>query len=344
MTGALLASVVRSGLVESVHHGHLVVLDPSGAPLVELGEPDLAFWPRSALKPVQAVALLRAGWRPAADELALACSSHSGTAEHLAVVRRVLAGAGLGEQDLRNTPDLPVDAASALALRLAGGGPTSLTQNCSGKHAGMLAACVAAGWPTAGYLDPEHPLQQLVRATVADLTGVPVAHVGVDGCGAPLLSTTVRGLAVAFGRIAAAPAVAPGGDLAAVATAMSARPDLVGGPGRDVTAFGSAVPGLVVKDGAEGVYAAGLPDGSAVALKIADGSARPRAAVLAGALAGLLGRRAEATDLAAAVLAVGRTPVLGHGRPVGEVVVAREVVVAPEVVPGAAHDGARPAR
>lgn len=327
----LLAEVVRGDLVESVHRGHLVVLRPDGEPLVEVGDPDLPMWPRSSLKPLQAAALLRSGLAVDDAGLALACASHSGTEAHLAVARGVLAGAGLTEADLRNTPDLPLDADAAHAWRSAGHGPASVTQNCSGKHAAMLATCVAAGWDTASYLDPDHPLQRAVRATVSELTGRAVEHVTVDGCGAPLLSTTVRGLARAFARIAAA----GGGagrtgdpDLARVARAMSARPDLVGGPGRDVTAVMRAVPGLVAKDGAEGVYAAGLPDGSAVAFKVEDGSGRPRPAVLVAAVAEAL--RAAGADVPQALLDAGDTPVLGHGRAVGTVravVAARDAAV-----------------
>ncbi|WP_024286764.1 asparaginase [Cellulomonas sp. KRMCY2] len=327
VTAGTLAQVVRGDLVESVHVGHLVVLGPDGEVRFAVGDPGRTIWPRSSLKPVQAVAMLHAGLEVDEAGLALACASHSGTAAHLAVVRGVLAGVGLTEADLQNTPDLPLDAAAALAWQQAGRTASSITQNCSGKHAAMLATCVAAGWDPATYRDPGHPLQQAIRVTVADLTGLPVDHVTVDGCGAPLLSTTVIGLARAFGRIAAAGGshVGPGPATheARVARAMTSRPELVGGPGRDVTAFMVAVPGLVAKDGAEGVYAAGLADGSAVAFKVADGGARPRPAVLAAALEIALRTAVDAGGHAAqvvdAVRAVGRTPVLGHGRPVGAV-------------------------
>ena len=317
MTAAgLLAEVVRGGLVESEHHGHLVVLDAGGDVRLSIGDPGVTVWPRSSLKPLQAVAMLRSGLDLVEAELALACASHSGTPEHLAVVLRILVAAGLGEEDLQNTPDLPLDPAAALAWQAAGRSACSLTQNCSGKHAAMLATCVAAGWDRSTYRSPDHPLQRAVVATVEDLTGVRVEHVTVDGCGSMLPSTTVHGLARAVGRIAAAPRSAPGSYESRVALAMAGHPVLVGGPGRDVSRFMQGVPGLVAKDGAEGVYAAGLPDGSAVALKIADGSARPRAAVLAAALEVLLDGH---TDLVEAVRRVGCTPVLGHGRPVGEV-------------------------
>jgi L-asparaginase II len=172
----------------------------------------------------------------------------------------------------------------------------------------MLATCVAAGWSTTDYLDADHPLQRATRDVIAELTGVPVERATVDGCGAPLFSTTLRGLARSFGRLTTG-----GGLERRVGAAMSAHPWHVGGTGRDATRFMEAVPGLVAKDGADGVYAAGLPDGGAVAVKVLDGSSRPRPVVLAAALA------VAGVD-PALVEAVGLTPVLGHGAPVGEVV------------------------
>ncbi len=309
--GVPLASVVRSGLVESVHSGHLLVRGPSEDVLV-LGDVDAPIWPRSAVKPLQAVALLRAGLSIDEEGLALAAASHEGTEQHLEVVRRVLAEARLSEQDLQNTPDLPLGTEASAAWQAAGHGPSHLTQNCSGKHAAMLLTCVQVGWDPHTYLDPEHPLQRLVRDTVEDLTGVPVERVGVDGCGAPLFATSLRGLARAFARIATA---APGTPEARVVGAIAAHPALVGGPHRDVTAVLAAVPGMLAKDGAEGVFAAALPDGSGLALKVADGSGRPFRAVVADALL-----RIAPAERHEALRTLGHTVVLGHGRPVGEVV------------------------
>jgi L-asparaginase II len=310
-----LARVVRGDLVESVHTGHLVVLAPDGSVRLALGDPEVTVLARSSLKPLQAVALLRSGLDLPPEHLALACASHSGEPVHLAGVRAVLAAAGLDESALDNTPDLPLDAEAAFAWRSAGHGPEPVAQNCSGKHAAMLATCLAAGWPTAGYRETAHPLQVAVRATIEDLTGVPVRHSTVDGCGAALFSTTLVGLARAFARIATAATADPASPEGRVAAAMSAHPDLVGGTGRDVTRVMRAVPGLVAKDGADGVYAAALPDGTALAFKITDGSPRPRPAVLVAALciAGVGGAADALDDL-------GRTPVLGHGEPVGAVV------------------------
>lgn len=311
----LLAEVVRGDLVESVHLGHLVVLDADGAPALAVGRPDAVVYPRSSLKPLQAAAMLRAGLDLPDRLLALAAASHNGEPAHLDGAREILAGAGLGADALRSTPDLPLHAPSALAWQQAGRGPEPLTQNCSGKHAAMLATCVAAGWDTATYLDPAHPLQQAVRAEVLALTGDEPAglHPTTDGCGAPLFATTLTGLARAFARLAA-----DAGAGGRVVRAMAAHPEMVAGTGRDATAAMRAVPGLACKDGAEGVYAGVLPSGAAFAFKVLDGAGRPRPAILAAVL-----RAAGALDVdgadAAALDALGDVPVLGHGRPVGGV-------------------------
>jgi L-asparaginase II len=311
-----LAEVVRGDLVESVHLGHLVLLDPAGDVLLVRGDADAVIWPRSSVKPFQAVAMLRHGLSLPPRLLALAAASHNGEPEHLAGVREILAGAGLDETALRSTPDMPLYPPAAFAWQLEGHGPSSTTQNCSGKHAAMLATCVAAGWDTTTYLDPGHPLQVAVRETVAELTGVPVEHATVDGCGAPLFSTTVRGLARGFARVGAAPPLDPRSPEAEVARAMSAFPAMVGGTGRDATLAMRAVPGLVAKDGADGVYGAGLPDGSALAFKVLDGASRPRPAVLATALRHLGAESVDGADRAA-LAALGDVPVLGAGRAVG---------------------------
>jgi L-asparaginase II len=311
LTAQPLAAVVRGPLVESVHLGHVVVTAPDGQVQAAVGDGDALVWPRSALKPLQAVAMLQAGLdlADAPDLLALAAASHNGEQVHLDGVARLLARAGLDASALQNTPDLPLDRTTAAAWQAEGRGPTPLAQNCSGKHAAMLATCTAADWHTGTYLDLGHPLQRQVRATVAALAGERERATTVDGCGAPLLAVPLAGLARAFGRIATAPPATPEGRVAA---AMRAHPHLVGGTGRDVTALLAGVPGLVVKDGAEGVYAAGLPDGRGVALKVLDGSERARPVVLASVLR-QLGLSAPVLD------EVGHVGVLGHGRPVGAV-------------------------
>ena len=269
-------------------------------------------FPRSALKPVQAVAMVRAGLDLDGELLALAAASHSGEPAHLDGVRRILAGAGLDEAALDNTPGVPLGESGAAAFRAVTRpptptAPTPIAQNCSGKHAAMLATCVANGWPTDGYRDPDHPLQKQVREAVTDLTGAEPGHVTVDGCGAPLFSTTTAGLARAFARIATAE---PGTAEGRVAAAIREHPWWLGGTGRPVTRFVDGVPGLIAKDGAEGVFAAGLPDGRALAVKVLDGSARPLPAVVAAALSALGASVDEG---------LGRVDVLGHGAPVGRV-------------------------
>ncbi|MEP7018414.1 MAG: asparaginase [Actinomycetota bacterium] len=305
----VVAHVVRSGFVESVHHGSVVALDANGSTSLAIGDVTGPIFPRSSSKPVQALAMLRAGLDLDGELLALATGSHSGAAFHLEGVRRILAGAGLSERDLQNTPGLPYGEPEHDAWIAAGGKATSLVQNCSGKHAAMLATCVVAGWDIATYREPQHPLQQLIAATLADLSGEPAAAIGIDGCGAPVHAVSLTGLARAFSHIAAA---ADGTLGARLAAAIRAYPQWLGGTGRDVTALIRGVPGLIAKDGAEGVYAVGLTDGRAVALKIADGGQRARPVVMAAALR-RLGISADVLDELA------NAPVLGHGEQVGSV-------------------------
>lgn len=304
-----LARVVRSGFVEGVHHGSAVALDADGTLLLAAGDPHAAVLPRSAVKPLQAVAMLQAGLRLDLPSIALAAASHSGERFHLDGVQRMLAGAGLGVSALRNTPDLPLDEQERRAWLRAGAAPSALAQNCSGKHAAMLVTCVENGWPVRSYPDPEHPLQQAIRQTVADLTGEPVSGTAVDGCGAPAPAVSLLGLARGFAVLA----TATGGSARyRVAEAIRAHPEWLGGTGREVTALVRGLPGLIAKEGAEGVYAAAAPDGRAVALKIADGADRARSVVLA-ALLRRLGLDAPVLD------AIEAQVVRGGGRPVGAV-------------------------
>ena len=176
----------RSGCDESVHYGAVVGLSSSGHVEFAVGDPTAAIYPRSSSKPMQAVAMVRAGLRLPPELLALVCASHDGTPRHLDGVRRILASAGLDERLLANTAALPLDDAAAHDVLRHGGGPTCLQMNCSGKHSGMLATSVINDWPTdAGYLLPEHPLQRHITATIDDLAGEFHSHIGIDGCGSP---------------------------------------------------------------------------------------------------------------------------------------------------------------
>ena len=303
MTLPVLAEVVRSGYVEGTHTGSVLVVDADGRTVLARGDVDRPIFPRSSNKPLQAAGLLRAGWRPGDDqELALATSSHSGEPGHLDVVRRILTAAGLDEHALRCPPMLPLGESAAEALLGRGEHASALTMNCSGKHAAMLACAVARGEATASYLDPQHPVQQQLQRTIEELGGERVEHVAVDGCGAPQHALSLRGLARAYTALVR--------DARGVADAMRAQPWHVGGTGRDVTTLMERVPGLVAKDGAEGVYAVALADGATVVLKIADGAARARVPVLVAALRHL---GVEGLDDLAT------TPVLGGGVRVGEV-------------------------
>ncbi|MFD4788462.1 asparaginase [Streptomyces sp. NPDC058459] len=313
------AHLVRGGVVEGVHHGSVVVLDADGRVRLQLGDTEAAFYPRSALKPVQAVAMLRAGLPLDGGLLSLAAASHSGEERHLDGTRRILELAGLTEADLRNTPDMPYDPVVRDAWVRDGRGPSRLAQNCSGKHAAMLWTAGLNGWSPDDYLDPAHPLQRAIAETVEDLTGQRVAHVSVDGCGAPLFAVSLHGLARALARITTA---APGTPEARVADAMRGHAEMASGARRDVAALMRAVPGLLAKDGFEGVQVAALPDGRAVAVKIADGADRARVPVAAAALAHAGVDPALLTDFAGA-------PLLGGGRPVGAVRTVRELEPAP---------------
>lgn len=295
---------MRSGFRESVHHGSVVVLDTDGAVLHAVGEVAAPMFPRSSNKPLQAMAMLLAGLDLAGDaELALVCASHNGEPAHADGVARILAGCGLTEDDLRCPPALPLHEPSARRVPE----PRRLLMNCSGKHAGMLATCVARGWPTGSYVDPAHPLQRSIASTLSDVAGEPLAATGVDGCGAPLFALSLTALARAFSLLPGAAAGTPG---RRVADAMRANPFMVAGTGREDTRLMTAVPGLVCKAGAEGVHAAALADGRAVALKIDDGCSRARLPIMVGAL--------RALGVAAPGLAeLAEEPVLGGGRVVG---------------------------
>lgn len=307
-SGVPLVEVTRSGVVESVHRGHLVVLDGTGEVVEAVGTPAQPIFPRSANKPLQAVGMRELGLGGPSEELALAAASHSGEPKHVDVVQRMLAAGGFTEDDLGCPADWPLGADAAERWIAAGGGRTRLRMNCSGKHAAMLLTCRANDWPTGGYLAPDHPLQQHLQRTVARLAGEPAAAVGVDGCGAPLYAVTLLGLAAAFAGIGRA----TDGPPAEVAAAMRDHPDLVGGTGRLVTGLMSEIPGLVAKEGAEGVFAATFPGTGTVVVKIDDGAQR---AAECAVVAGL--ERLGIVDAAFGERVAVR--VLGGGAPVGHV-------------------------
>ncbi|GAA2135891.1 asparaginase [Actinomadura napierensis] len=272
----VLVEVERSGFVESRHRGAAIGLDADGAAAVRAGAPEEPIFPRSANKPMQAVAMLRSGLDLDGELLALAAGSHSGEDFHVEGVEKILAGAGLGAADLRCPEQWPLDQAAQQEVARSNGGPSRMRMNCSGKHAAMLATCVAAGWPTETYLDPEHPLQAAVRTAVEELAGEPVTATGIDGCGAPLFAVSAAGVARAFRALVLA---GPGTPERRVADAMRAHPQWTSGTRREERQLMDAVPGLLVKCGAEGVDAFAFSDGRAGAVKIDDGAMRARTPV-----------------------------------------------------------------
>jgi L-asparaginase II len=311
-SAAVLATYGRSGFVEGVHVGHAVVVDASGEITDAWGDPDHALMARSSAKPMQASAMVRLGLELPSRLLALAASSHSGEARHLDGARAILAEASLDSSALQTPPDFPLDPIIRDAWIQSGRRPTRIGMNCSGKHSAMLATCRLRGWSTHDYLDPGHPLQLAILDEVRSLTGDPVTEVGIDGCGAPVHVMSLRGLARAGSAVVLASADSPE---RRVADAMREHPEMVGGANRDVTAFMRAVPGLLAKDGAEGVYVAALPDGTGIAMKVEDGSARGRQVAMAAILLRVAPDSASRTVLEA----LASIPMLGGGRPVGAV-------------------------
>lgn len=308
-----LVEQTRDGLVESIHYGSLIALNADGSTALAAGQPEAPMYPRSSLKPLQAVALLKAGLDIPEELLALTAASHSGGRMHRDGAAEILRLYGLTPANLGNSTDLPYGVKEREEWLRDGNGPTQLAQNCSGKHASMTAVCVINGWPVDSYLHPEHPLQVLVRDTITDLTGEEAAAVSTDGCGTPLFAHSLHGMARAYGRLAAADESTTEGK---VAHAMRRYPEMVAGEGRDVTALMRAVPGLLAKDGFEGLQLVGLPDGRGVAVKISDGGDRARMPVTVEVLRrlGLDGGTLDPLQ---------SPPVLGGGLPVGELRAAR---------------------
>ncbi len=272
-----LVVVRRGGLVESVHRVHAAVVDGSGRLTASVGDPDYSVFYRSAAKPFQAVPLVEDGiverFGLTTEELALCCASHSSEPEHISGARSILEKASLTEEDLECGPHLPFHEKSAYDLLRAGELPKPIHNNCSGKHAGMLALAKAHGWPTQGYIGPDHPVQKRMLAEVVRWTGVPEEQIGLaqDGCGVVCFSTPASQLASGFARLGAAK-----GPPKDVVDAMTAHPFMVAGTGRFGTALGEAARDrLFGKTGAEGVFAVGATDGSlGLAVKVEDGGTR----------------------------------------------------------------------
>ncbi len=311
MTAAVpLVEIVRGGVREGAHHGSVVVTAPDGSVLRAVGDVDSAMYPRSSNKPAQATGMLRAGLElPEQADLALAASSHSGESAHIARVRELLRRNGLSEDALRCPRDWPLNEAARDERAERGFGRQRIAMNCSGKHSAMLATCVQRGWSLDDYLDPKHPLQAELHATVTELAGEPIAATSVDGCGAPLFAISLSGLARMFSHHVTA---SPDLPRRRVADAMRAHPWLVSGSGRADSKLMSAVPGLLSKEGVEGVLALTLPDGHGIAIKIEDGAARARLPVAVATL------RTLGLDVGE-LEALAEEPLFGGGERVGAV-------------------------
>lgn len=318
----IVAECTRGGMVESVHYGSYAVVDAQGEVLYAGGSPKAAVYARSSLKPMQLLAMMRLGLQLPPDLLALASASHSGEAVHREGVTRILAEHNLDVTALRTPKDLPMEPGARADWLRAGSEATSLTHNCSGKHSAMLATCQINGWPTDSYLAPEHPLQQAIVETISELVGERPYATTADGCGAPLFAYSLTGLAKAFAHFAAAP---EDSYEAAIRSALMSYPVNMSGTGREDVALMEAVPNLFTKGGAEGFQLAGLLDSNrgpvGIAIKISDGNGRACLPVITPILRQLGVSEEHLSEIAT-------SPVLGGGKPVGEVRAAQQLTEA----------------
>jgi L-asparaginase II len=321
LTDPVLIEVTRGPVVESRHRGAIVVVDAAGRRRAAIGDVEQVVFPRSAVKALQALPLVESG---VADrfgfgnaELALACSSHNGEPRHVETAAAMLARAGRSGADLECGPQVPAAEAAAYDLIRSGQQPTALHNNCSGKHAGFICVCAHRGFPVKGYVEPEHPVQREITATLAAMTDTRLdASVrGVDGCSIPTYAIPLDRLALAFARFITGEGLSRDRSAAArrLAAACMAEPWMVAGTGRFCTAAMTALRGtLFVKTGAEGVFCAALPDsGLGIAIKCEDGASRASEAAMAAVIATFVEDQREEFEA---------KPVLSRrGRKVGEI-------------------------
>ncbi len=302
MKDVVLAEYVRSGVVESQHRGFLIALNADGSTNLELGDSAQLIFPRSTIKSIQASAMVRNGLQLEPRLLALGASSHSGSPEHLAAVREILGSVGLDDSALQCMLDRPLGEAERRAF---GDQPASrIAMNCSGKHAAMLATCVKNGWSIENYLDHNHPLQVACREELENLAGEKITLTSTDGCGAPLFLISVAGLARAIRAIT----LSKDPIHSAVLDACRTFPEMVAGKDRLTTVMMQEVPGLYMKDGAEAVEIASMPDGRTLVFKVSDGSLRPFRVLVHAGLKRLGIESKYETE-----------PVLGGGKVIGEI-------------------------
>lgn len=308
MGNPVLVEVLRGSLVESRHCGAIAVADAAGRTVLALGDVDRPIYPRSAIKALQALPLIESGaadrYGLALEELALACASHSGEPEHVATATRMLARAGLDPSALQCGAHWPIHQPSAQALARGGGTALPLHNNCSGKHSGFLCTACALDADRSRYVEPAHPVQRAVKATLEGLAGQAIAEdvCAVDGCSVPTWALPLAALARAFARFGSGQGLAPERAKAAerLRAACAAHPWHVAGTGRFCTelmrAFGARV---FVKTGAEGVFCAALPEqGLGIALKCDDGAGRAAEVMVAATIARFLNGDADRAALA----------------------------------------------
>ncbi|MFJ5693646.1 asparaginase [Arthrobacter sp. NPDC093125] len=311
-----LAVVERSGFIESRHIGAAVVLAGDGTVVTELGDITTPILARSTLKPLQALAAMQSGVPLRGAQVALACASHTGSLDHMDVVEGMLKAAGVKEDQLQCPEAWPQDETARTWLTRSEKGKSRLAFNCSGKHAAFLWACTENGWDTHSYLEPNHPLQQRIRTVIEEYSEEKIAHLGIDGCGAPVAAISLTGLARAYSGLAKAPGDKSSNARAAtIATSMLDYPWAVQGKGEANTIVMEELD-IIAKIGAEGVLVLATPQGATAAVKVLDGNLR------ATSLIGLtLLAAAGAVDIpgVASVLEKVVDPVLGGGRPVGKI-------------------------
>jgi L-asparaginase II len=267
--GEILATVTRGGIAESLHLGHLIVLNVDGSTYISKGSPELPIFPRSAVKSLQASAMLKAGLTVSDEELAIICASHSGAQSHIDLVIKMLEIRDIPISALKNAVDKPLGEKEKIAWGEKSA--SQLAQNCSGKHVGMLITCQQNGWDMTTYLDMNHPLQIAIKNEIELLAGERVRAASVDGCGAPLFAISLIGLARSISNLVKSNEAVH----KQIVIACTTYPELVAGQGRLTTRIMRAVPGLFMKEGAEGIEVCALSDGRVIAIKIIDGSWRP---------------------------------------------------------------------
>jgi L-asparaginase II len=308
-SGVVVAELVRDGHVESLHRGIVAVVSGDGTTLLERGDAATTVYPRSTLKPLQTLALLSLGVDLTPLEMALSTASHCGSKAHQDAIEAFLHRHGFSSDELQCPVDWPLGVRERADMVASTGEPHRLAMNCSGKHAGFLAATRHAGWDEATYLEPEHPLQRLIFSVIESWAGEPVAFSSTDGCGAPLHALSVRGLALAIAKIASAHTP----DTRRLIDAIGSNAWALDGPGRANTITIETIGGIA-KIGAEGLVVIGTPEGVAVAVKIIDGSMRATTPV---ALQALVSVGAITEDVAGRILSHMPDPVLGGDRIIG---------------------------